>query len=130
MQNTGRSKDDLLQSVRIIVVEPKTDQKTRADGSAQKTDAGRGSDESKVIEFHRDAAGVGSRVDHEVEYKIFHCGVKVFFGDFIEAVDFVDKKDVALFQMGQYPCEIARFFNSRSGGNDELSPHRLCNDVG
>ncbi len=85
---------------------------------------------SKGIQFDLDAARIRSCVDHQIQGEIFHGRIEIFFSRFRQAVDFIDEKDVAQFQVGQKAGQIARFFDGRARCHSELRTHRFGNDVG
>ncbi|MNS69511.1 hypothetical protein D3C72_1028270 [compost metagenome] len=45
-------------------------------------------------------------------------------------MDFIDKKDVVRFQVGQHRRQIARLFQHRPGGGAQVNAHFIGNDVG
>ena len=101
----------------IVVVEPRLEGEARAQGRSEQAGAGRGPDQRKAWNRKADAAGVGTLVDHDIEPKILHRRVEIFFDGFGDAVDFVDEEDVAFLETGEQTGEIAGFFNDRAGSD-------------
>ena len=67
--------------------------------------------------------------DHDVDVVILHRRVEDLFDSRIEAVDLVDKKHVALFEVGQDRGQVAGFFDDRAGGGFERRTHLVSDDV-
>jgi hypothetical protein len=61
--------------------------------------------------------------------KIFHGRGEDFFDDVRETVDLVDKKNIALLQIGEQRCQVARAFHHWSRGAFEVDPHLHGNDM-
>jgi hypothetical protein len=68
-------------------------------------------------------------IDDDVEPVIFHRRVKIFLNRRLEPMDFIDEKDIAFFQAGEKPSELAGSFNHRSAGIFDIHAHRVRNDV-
>ena len=60
------------------------------------------------------ASGVDPFVEDKVDGKVFHCRIQQFFDISWDAVDFVDEKDVAVFEVRQNTDQIATLFKGRS----------------
>ena len=74
-------------------------------------------------------AGSGTLIDHNINEKILHGTVKIFFHSGIEAVDLINKKDVPFIEGGKQPCQIPGFFNDRTAGGFDSTAFFIGDDV-
>src|SRR5258707_1346348 len=68
--------------------------------------------------------------DDDAEPVIFHRRIKIFFDCRLEPMDLVDEKDVAFFQAGEQPRQLAGFFDDRPARVFNIHAHRVRDDVG
>ena len=71
-----------------------------------------------------------SGIDDDVQPVILHRRIEIFLDGRVQAVDFVDEKDVALLDVGEDSGEVARLFDLRAGSRMELGARRFGNQVG
>jgi hypothetical protein len=60
-----------------------------------------------------DRAGIGSLVDDDIEPVILHGGVEIFLDGWMQPVDLVDEKNVALLEIGEDAGQVAGLFDLR-----------------
>ena len=94
-----------------IVVEPVGDAEAGAKWGAEESCAGGGTDESEAGEIEANGAGGGALIDNDIDAEIFDGGVKVFFDDFGEAMNFVDEENISFLEAGEEAGEVASFFD-------------------
>ena len=119
-----------MQFVCGVKIEPRVHAEPRAQRRADHARARGRADERKFWQVELDAARIRPLVDDDVEFVILHRGVEVFLDGRLEAVDFVDKKNVAAFERGEQAGEVSRFFNRGAAGGLDVHPHRVREDVG
>ena len=68
-------------------------------------------------------------LQHDVDDKILHGGIEVFFDLHGEAVDFVNEKDIAFLQAGEKPREVAGLFDDRAGSRFDVGTYVVCDDI-
>jgi len=69
-------------------------------------------------------------VDDDIDAEIFDGGVEIFFDHFREAVNFIDKEDIAFLKASEKSCEVAGFFDRGTGGGANGGIHFRAEDVG
>ena len=69
-------------------------------------------------------------VDDDVDLVVFHRGIKVFLDGGLQAVNFVDEKNGSRRQGGEEAGQVARFFNGRTAGTLDFSPHGVAQNEG
>ena len=75
------------------------------------------------------AAGMDPFVKYKIDREILHGRVEKLLDRFGESMDFIDKKHIAIFQMGQQPDQIAPFFKRRARGYGQLGLHLRGNNM-
>src|SRR5262249_5195277 len=105
---------DLLELRLGIEIEPDRNSESITQRIREKTGAGSRTDERELREINLDRARGGALSDDEVELTVLHRGIKDLFHCRVEPVDLVDEKHVALFQIGEESCEIARLRDHRA----------------
>ena len=83
-----------------------------------------------MLERQVHAAGRRPGIQHDIEPKIFHSGVEVFFHHTVQTVNFVNKQDVVLLQACQKPRKVARLFENRTARNMDIHTHFLGDNSG
>ena len=129
-QQAATALDDPLEGGVIVVVEPRLEGEARAQGCSEQAGAGRGPDQRKARNRQADAAGVGALVDHDIEPEVFHRRVEILLDGFGDAVDFVDKENVAFLETGKQAREIAGFFDDRAGSDAHGFAQFVAEDKG
>ncbi len=77
-----------------------------------------------------DGAGGRAGVNDDIEPEVFHCGIEVFFDRGMEAVDFIDKEDVAALKIGEDSGEVSGFFDLGARGGVKGGSDGGCDDIG
>ena len=116
--------------VGLVVIQPFADGKRVSKRRGEQPAAGGGADEREARQVQPHAAGVGALVHDDVQLEILHRRVEVFLDGFLEAVDFIDEKHVALLQVGQQAGQVAGLLDGRAAGAFEAGAHALGDDVG
>src|SRR3989338_5574490 len=96
----------------------------------QQTAAGRRADERERLEVKIDRLGVRAFVHDKVDLEAFHGRVQKLFDDLREAVDLIDKKNVAFFEIGEDPDQIPGALDGRAGSNGDARAHLMSDDIG
>lgn len=130
IENAGGALDDLFKFFVGVVVEAVAHAEAGAEGGREQAHAGGGADKGKAGEIETNGSGVGALVDEDIDDKILHGGVEVFFDGAGNAVDFVDEENVAFFEAGEEAGEVARFVDGRAGGGTDVYTHLFAKDVG
>ena len=68
-------------------------------------------------------------IKNEINSVVLHGRIHKFFNRLGCPVDFIDKQNVALFEMGENAHQIAAFFESGSGGNGKVALHFIGDNV-
>src|SRR5690606_33758915 len=74
-------------------------------------------------------AGIGPRLEHDVDTEVFHGGVEILLYQRAESVDLVDEQHIALIKVGEQPGQVARFIQYRSGRYLNARPHLVGDDM-
>jgi len=106
------------------------DAEAGAEGCGDEAGAGGGADEGEGLEGDVDGFGVHAAIDGEIDAEIFHGGVDEFLDDSREAMDLVDKEDVAALEVGEDAHEVAGSGEGGSGAGFEVGLHFVGDDVG
>ncbi len=81
----------------LVILEAMNDAEAVAKRAGKGTGAGGGADDGEVWQVEADASGAWAFADNDVELVVFHGGVEDFLYGAAEAVNFIDKKNVAVF---------------------------------
>ena len=114
----------------VVEIQPKNLAETIAQRRSQKARAGRRADQGKAFERQLDRARGRPLADHDIDLIILHRRIENFFDDVIQPVDFIDEKDIALFEIGQEGGKIARALDHRTGSGFDAHAHLAPDDVG
>ena len=82
------------------------------------------------MQIELDASGVRPGIDHDIDFKVFHRGIEIFFNNRIEAMDFINEQDVPFIKVRQDAGEVKRLVDRRSRGDLDLGIHLVRYDVG
>jgi len=115
---------------RAVVVEPVRDAEPRQQGAGQHAGLGGGSHEGERGEAEGDGAGVGPRIDDDVELEILHRRVEVLLDRRVKAVDLVDEEKVAVLEIREDSREITRLFNLGPTGHVNGASEPSAQDMG
>ena len=83
--------------------------------------------ESRHRQPHR--AGGRTLAEDQVELKVLHCGIEHFFDGASQAMDLVDKQDVAVFEFREDRREVATFFERWTRRDVDLRVHLVRDDA-
>ena len=74
--------------------------------------------------------GRRSLADDNIQGKVLHRRIEHLLHAAVEAVDLINKEYVVLAQISKQSSQIARFFNSRAGGDPDIHIHLVGDDGG
>jgi hypothetical protein len=129
VKQVGRPLDDFSQFVGLIETQPVDDAKAIAKRRSKETGSRRCAHESEVREIQLDGACSRSLADNNIELEIFHGRIKNFLDDTVQAVDFIDKQNIAFLEIREYCSQIAGTFEDRTGCCFDVYPKLICDDV-
>ena len=98
-------------------------------GRQQAGSCGR-SDDRERRERQGDRGRAGSLADDHIDAKVLHREVEHFLGRARQAVDLVNKEDVAFLQARQDSGQVARMLDGGAGGQTQRRPHLGGDDHG
>ena len=130
VQQSRAAQDDFLHLLRAVIIEPRRHPETRTQRRAQHARARRRADERELRQPQLQTARLRSLVDDDVEFVVLHRGIEILLDRRLEPMDFVDEKDVALFQAREQSGQLARLFDHRSARVLDVHAHRVRDDVG
>src|SRR5208337_3162506 len=113
-----------------VELEAQEQAETRAQRSGEQSGAGGGADKGEGLDVHGVSAGGGALADHDVELVVFERGVEDLFERGLEAVDFVDEKNLAVAEIGEDGGQIAFYLQRGAGGLLEGGSEFVGDDVG
>src|SRR5215472_12676748 len=105
--------DDDEQIFRLVKIEAMHDAESRTQWSGDQSSARRGAYQREMAQRKRMNARSRPLSDDQVHAKIFHRGIENFFNCRLQPVDFVEKKNLFLFEGGQNRREVAFAFEQR-----------------
>jgi hypothetical protein len=121
--------DDQLEFGLGIKIEPHRDAEAVAQRISQKPGPGGGADQREFRQIDLDRARRRPGADNEVELKVLHGRIEDFLDRGIEPVNFVDKKHVALFEIGQKRRKVAGLGDHRARGGAEIDGKLARHDL-
>ena len=104
VEDFGGTVDDLGDFGFLVEFETVDVAEAIAERGGERAGASGSADDGEAGEVEADGTCGGTFADNDVEFVIFHGGVEDFFDLAVEAVDFVDKEDVAVGEVGEYGC--------------------------
>ena len=125
-EQVARAQDNRDEVGARIVVEPRLEREAAAQRRRQKPRARCRPDERKFGHVQADASCVRSLVYHDVDSEILHRAVEKLFDGARNSVDFVDKENVALLQVGKQSREVGRLFDYGSRRYAHLRAHLVA----
>ena len=114
----------------MVIIQPLANGKTGQQRGGEQPAAGRRADEGEARQIQADAAGVGAGINDDVQLEILHRRIKIFLDGLLQAVNFVNKKNVALLQVGEQSGQVAGFFDGGAAGAFDADAHAFGDDVG
>src|SRR6266567_1191457 len=113
IQNFRRAVNDDQQIRRLVKIQPVHDAEPRAQRRGNQPRAGRRADQREVPQ----RKGMNPRArplsDNQVDAEIFHRGIKHFFDGGLQAVNFVEKENLFLFERSQDRRQVALALQQR-----------------
>src|SRR5690625_1945304 len=93
-----------------VVLQMLDDAETAAHGSCNETGSGGRADQGEAGQVKPDGTRGGTLAQDDVYLEVLHGRVEVFFSNASQAVDFIDEKDVAVFEcVGENGRQVAGF---------------------
>ena len=129
IEQSCRTAYDFLKRGSIVITQPRVDAETGTQGRGEQARTGGGADKCKGIQTNLHAAGVGTAVDHDVDLKVLHGRIQIFFHHGREPVYFVDKQHIVGFEVGQKPRQFARFIQHRAGSGLDAYAQFVGDDI-
>ena len=126
----GRTLDNQVQGLGIVIGKPGVDAETGTQRGSEQAGTGCGTDERERVEADLHAAGIGTRIDHDVDFVVLHGRIQVFLYYGSKSVDFVDEQDIVGFEVGQKTGQLAGFVQNRSGSGLDAYAQFVGNDIG
>ena len=125
----GAARDDALQFVGGIKIEPDRNAETVAQGGGEEPRAGRRADEGEPgeVDLHRARRRAGA--DNEVKLEILHRRIKDLFDRRVQAMNLIDEQDVARLEIGELRREVPRLDDDGSGGRAEIDAELARHDL-
>ena len=124
-QNACTAGDDAPQLLGAVQLQLEQNAEAVTQRACQLPGAGGSTHQRELGQVDADALGAGAFADHDIQREIFQCRVKHFLHLTGQAVDLIDKEDVALLQVGQQCRQVAGLLDGRAGGNADLYAHFL-----
>ena len=64
-------------------------------------------DQREALELQLDGSRRRSLTDHDIDLIVLHRRIEHLFDDMVQAMNFIDKKDIAFFEIGKQRRQIA-----------------------
>src|SRR6516225_7744803 len=128
-EDTGTASDNRREFARLVEHQAKGYAETLAQRPRDQARPRRRGDQRKGREVDADGAGRRSLADNQVELEILHRRIEDLLDRWRQAMDFVDKEDIARLQIGEQRGEIAAALDDRARGGTEPDSHLARNDV-
>ncbi len=119
-----------MQQFGVIVIQAGVDAEACPQGGGQQPRAGGGTDQGKRMQGQLHAACIRAGFYHDVDAEVFHGRIEVFFHHGAQPVNFINKKHILLFHVGQQAGQVPWFIQHRPGGYFNAHPHFVGNDMG
>ena len=129
-QDVGRPPHDGQELVDRVVVQPAYEAKAVAEGAGDQPGAGSRPYQRESGKVQPDAPGGRALPDQDVELEVLHGRIEDLLHGTVEAMDLVDEQDIALLQVGQQRCQVARPDQHRPCGDAEPHAHLGSHDPG
>ena len=129
-QDLGRPPHDGQELVDRVMVQPAYKAKAVAQGASDQPGAGGRPYQRESGKVQPDAPGGRALSDQDVELEVLHCRIEDLLHGAVEAMDLVDEQYIALLQVGQQRCQVARPDQHRSCGDTEPHAHLGSHDPG
>ena len=129
IEQSGAALDNARKFLGCVELQTRDDAEAIPQRVGQHASARRGADQGKGLQIKLDGARRRSFADHDVDLVVFQGRVQDFFHHRTEAVNFVDEKNVVLFQVGQQGREVFGLFQNRPAGLAQIDAEFVRDDV-
>ena len=129
LEDVRRALHDVRQLLGRVQLQPERDAEAVAQRVGEHARARGGADERKVRQVHADGARRRALADHDVQRVVLHGGVEHLLHRAREAMDLVDKQDVAGVQARQDGGQVTRALDGRPRGDAQLRAHLRGHDA-
>ena len=128
-KDAGAAQHNLLQIIRIIILQGTVDAKAVPQGCCQQTAPRGGPHQRERIQ--RNANGTGARplVNHDINHIILHGGVQIFLHFGRKPMNFVNKKHIPRLKGSEKAGQISRLVQNRTGSHLHVHPHLIGDDM-
>ena len=130
IQDARRPGDNEGQLLRGVQLQPQGHTKPVPQRGGQLARPGGGSDEGEFGQVQPDRVGRRSLADDDIDGKVLHGRIQDLLHRPVEPVDLIHEQDVVFCQIGKQGRQIAGLFDGRAGGDADVDPHLVGNDVG
>ena len=130
VQNVRSAGDDLFDLGLFVIFEAVDNAETVAERTSKRAGASRGADASEMGEVETDGTGGGAFAYDDVELIVLHRRIENLFNGATETVNFIDKEDVAVFEVGENAGEVAGTLDGRARGDAERGAELVGDDAG
>ncbi len=103
---------------------------TVAQRRSQQARTSRRADQSKAFQIELDRSRRRALTDHDIDLIVLHRRIEHFFNNMVQAMNFVDKEDIALFEVGQQRSQVAGLLDHRPRSRFDIHAHFAGDDVG
>ena len=108
------SPDNLLQRLRIIILQMEIDAETGTERGCEQSASGCSAHQRERVQIYLDASCRRSLVYHDVDTVILHRRIEILLYNWRETVDFIDEKHIIRLQGSQDAGQIARLVEHRT----------------
>ena len=126
----GRARDDAAQLLRRIQLQPERHAEAVAQRGGELPGARCGADERETRQIEPDGVGRWPLADDDVDGKVLHGGVEDLLHGGVQAVDLINKENVALGEVRQQRGQIARLFDGGAGRHADMHAHFVGDNAG
>ena len=121
-QNTRSPHHNGLQLFGGVKIQPLQQPKARSHRRCEQSQSRCCAHHSKGFKRNLIRPGTRPAIDHNIQRKILHCRIQMFFYHPIHAMNLVDKQHIALIQIRQNPRQISRALQYRSRCHMNFNP--------
>ena len=129
IEQPGGARHHAFKFVDGVEGQPHGDAETVAQGGGEQPLPRGRADQREARQIDPHATGRRALADHQIERAVLHRRVEHFLDRGLEPVDLVDEQHVAVLEIGEEGCEIARLGDDRAGGGAEAHAHLPRDDL-
>lgn len=130
VEQAGGALDDFREFLPVVIIQTIDEAETRTQRRGEHAGARRRADEREARQVDLDGSRGGPGIDNDIDPVIFHRGIEVFLDGWMQAVDFIDEKHVALLDVGENAGEVSGFFDLWAGSRVKLCAGGVGDEVG